>query len=147
MHERQTTTSNSGAFFSSRFGGHVKKIKKKKEENLKKKKKGPAVAGQLWLSGEVTGPLRATLVDTCTPKTIWFKACAPEMHHSFAVISVLLAFPLALVGEESKLGGVRGRGALCHCRGRDHGGGAAGRSPCPMVLGRGQRMLWSHVQV
>lgn len=46
----------------------------------------------------------------CTPKTIWFEACAPEMHHSFAVTSVLSAFPLALVGEEGRLGGVRGRG-------------------------------------
>lgn len=32
------------------------------------------------------------------------------MHHSFAVTSVLSAFPLALVGEEGRLGGVRGRG-------------------------------------
>lgn len=63
------------------------------------------------------------------------------------MISVLLAFPLALVGEESKLGGERGRGPLCHCRGRDHGGGAAGGGPCPMVLRRGQGMLRSHVQV
>lgn len=40
-----------------------------------------------------------------TPKTIWLEAHAPQMHHSFAVISVLSAFPLALVGEEGKLGG------------------------------------------
>lgn len=84
------------------------------------------MAGQLWLSGEVTGPPRATLVDTCTPQTICFEASAPEMHHSCAVISVLLAFPLALVGEEGKLGRERGRGSLCHCRGRDHGGSATG---------------------
>lgn len=69
------------------------------------------------------------------------------MHHRFAVISVLLAFPLALGGEEGKLGGERGRGPLCHCRGRDHGGGAAGGGPSPMVLGRGQRMFRVHVQV
>lgn len=43
-----------------------------------------------------------------TPKTIWLEAHAPQMHHSFAVISVLSAFPLALVGEEGKLSGERG---------------------------------------
>lgn len=60
------TTSNSGAFFSFCFGGHVRK-RRKKIKKKKEKRKGPAVAGQLWLSGEVTGPLRATLVDACIP--------------------------------------------------------------------------------
>lgn len=44
-----------------------------------KKKKGPAVAGQLWLSGEVTGPLRATLLSTCVPKKLagWLEVHPP----------------------------------------------------------------------
>lgn len=106
------------------------------------------MVGQLWLSGEVTGPLRAIPVGACVPpKPSGWRLMPLKMHHSFAVISVLSAFPLALVGEEGKLGGERGRGPLCHCRGRDHDEGAAGGGPSSMVLGRGQRMLRSRVQV
>lgn len=107
-----------------------------------KKKKGPAVAGQLWLSGEVTGPLRATLLSTRVPKKLagWLEVHPPRMHHSFAVTLVPSAFPFALGGVEGQLR-VRGAKGPPSCCSR--GGSWFGDSRWRFQLhdaGGGQRM-------
>lgn len=69
------------------------------------------------------------------------------MHCSFAVASVLSAFPFALGGEEGQPGSERGEGPLCYCGGGRQGWGQQAEVTAHVARGGAEDALVTDVDL